>query len=133
MFLSKVELYEFNDDWVLDVDHQGLQKTVLTAVAQKPGALTGNEIRFIRLSQELTLKAFAEKFGVSHPAVLKWERAEDNVAKMAWTTEKDIRLFALASTRPKTDLFLKTYFYLTPEIADLKAHPLKIEFRKKTA
>jgi hypothetical protein len=41
----------------------------------------------------MTLKEFADRFGVKHPAVVKWERSGDAPTRMAWSTEKDIRLF----------------------------------------
>lgn len=40
----------------------------------------------------MTLESFAERFSVTHPAVLKWEQKGDQATRMNWSTEKDIRL-----------------------------------------
>lgn len=42
-----------------------------------------------------TLDAFAKKFGVTHAAVLKWEKTADLPAKISIGYEREIRLFVL--------------------------------------
>ena len=70
-----------------------LNDAVLKALVLKSGFLTGNEIHFIRLHFEMTLENFGRRFGVTHQAVMKWENTKDQITKMNWFTEKDIRLF----------------------------------------
>ncbi len=91
-----------------------------------------SEIRFIRLFSEMTLEQFAGRFDVSHPAVLKWERAKDQVTGMGWTTEKDIRLFALNGLEPKPQQFVIVYERLA-EVAPEKTGPIKIDLEKMIA
>ncbi|MCP4679051.1 MAG: hypothetical protein GY854_26890 [Deltaproteobacteria bacterium] len=78
-----------------DIDYNELHKAVLRALAYKPTRLTGNQIKFIRQYFELTLVQFGEYFDVSHPAVLKWENAGDDVPSIKWSLERDLRLFIM--------------------------------------
>jgi len=58
-------------------------------------AKIGNEVHFIRLYFQLTLQAFAKRFGVQHPTVIKWENFKNLPTNMTLGTEKDIRLFVI--------------------------------------
>lgn len=95
--------------WVLDIDFNQLMKAVLLALATKTQSLTGNEIRFIRKYYRMTLVAFGEEFGVSHAAVIDWEKEENNPVKMNAATEKCIRLYALDSLLLGDHAFRKSY------------------------
>ncbi len=50
----------------------------------------------------MTVRFFAERFSVKHPAVIKWEKTEKLLTQMAWSTEKDIRLFILDELENKS-------------------------------
>jgi len=89
-------------------------------------------VRFICQFNQMTLEQFSERFDVTHPAVLKWERSSNDVTGMAWTTEKDIRLFALKALNPRAQQFLAAYERLT-EVAEEKAVPLKIDLDRMIA
>src|SRR4051812_17028063 len=82
--------------WTPQVQYNRLAKELLHAMAFKPARLTGNEVRFIRQSFEMTLQEFGKRFDVSHVAVLKWEKSGDKMTPMGWSIEKDLRLFILA-------------------------------------
>lgn len=107
--LCRVPMIRLRGVWTPDVNYELLQRAVLGALVQKPSRLTGREIRFIRLSSEMTLAAFARRFAVTHPAVLKWESAGGKATGMGWATEKDIRLFALAKLKERPDRFFRIY------------------------
>jgi hypothetical protein len=130
--LLNVPLVETRGEWFPSVNQRELQERVVEALVLKPSRLTGNEVRFIRLFSEMTLEQFAERFDVTHPAVLKWEKAKDGATGMGWTTEKDIRLFALKSLAPKPQKFFVVYEQLA-EVALEKPAPIKIDLDKKIA
>jgi hypothetical protein len=130
--LLNTPMIEIRGEWVPSVDQKELQERVVEALVLKPSRLTGSEIRFIRLFAEMTLEQFAERFDVSHPAVLKWEKSEQNATAMNWTTEKDIRLFALNKLAPKAQKFVIAYEQLV-DVAHEKAETIKIDLDKKSA
>ena len=130
--LLNVPLIQARGEWVPSINQRELQERVVEALVLKPSRLTGNEIRFIRLFSEMTLEQFAERFDVTHPAVLKWEKSKNSATGMGWTTEKDIRLFALKNLAPKPQKFFVVYEQLV-EVALEKPAPIKIDFEKKIA
>lgn len=95
--------------WTPDVDLNRLSAMLLSALAHKPARLTGDEIRFIRISLSMTLVEFASRFTVSHPAVMKWERAGSQPTAMVWATEKDVRLELLRRARVSPTAFFDAY------------------------
>ena len=130
--LLNVPLVFIRGEWLPAINQKKLQSLVINALVSKTGRLTGNEVRFIRLFSEMTLERFAQRFDVTHPAVLKWEKKSDDVTGMGWTTEKDIRLFALKTLGPKPQQFLNLYEDLI-EVAPIKKGPLKIDLEKMSA
>lgn len=95
--LLNVTMVCVRNAWTPDVDLNKLADRLLEALARKPARLTGNEVRFIRHSFSMTLEQFARRFGVTHPAVIKWERAGNRPTVMTWSVEKDLRLEILRS------------------------------------
>lgn len=124
--LLNVPLIEVRGEWVPAVDQKDLQERVVEALVLKHSRLTGDEIRFLRLYSGMTLEQFAVRFDVTHPAVLKWERTKNKATGMGWTTEKDIRLFALTILSPKPRDFLFVYEKLV-EVAPEKSESIKID------
>lgn len=95
VILLNVPMRKIQNEWVLDINYDDLAKTVLLYLCKKPLPLTGNEIRFIRYYFNLTIREFAHRCGVRHPAIVKWEDKNDRTASITWGIEKDIRLFIL--------------------------------------
>lgn len=77
------------------INYKSLGAAVIYALCHKETPLTGNQVRFLRLYFELSLRDFANLFGLSHPAVIKWENHKDAFAEISPATEKAIRLEAL--------------------------------------
>ena len=130
--LLDVPLVEVRGEWVPAIDQKELQKRVVEALVLKQSVLTGDEVHFLRLFSQMTLEQFAERFDVTHPAVLKWERAHSHATGMGWTTEKDIRLFALSNLEPKPKDFIEVYKRLIVVASD-KSEPVKISLGKRIA
>ena len=130
--LHNVPMTKIQGEWTPDVDYNHLNEMVLSAVIAKPARLTGAEIKFIRHSLEMTLVEFAERFDVTHPAVLKWEKKKDEPTGISWPTEKDIRLFVMGRLHKKGQEIARAYFGFE------KAFPegnkaIKIDLEKKSA
>ena len=130
--LLNVPMIAIRNEWVPNIDQRELQARVLEALVLKHSRLSGNEIRFIRLFSKTNLKQFSERFDVTHPAVLKWERKKNQATGMSWTTEKDIRLFALNQLEPKAQRFVVVYEQLT-HVASTKSESIKIDLEKLAA
>jgi DNA-binding transcriptional regulator YiaG len=130
--ILNVPMIQVRGEWVPDINQQELQSLVVEALVLKHCRLSGNEIHFIRLFSEMTLKQFAERFDVSHPAVMKWEKAGNGPTGMNWTTEKDIRLFALKKINPKPKNFIEVYERLSA-VATLDSEAIEIDMEKIAA
>ncbi|HSX03639.1 MAG TPA: hypothetical protein VLG76_02815 [Rhabdochlamydiaceae bacterium] len=72
--LTNVRLVEKRGVCTPEIDYNKFQKHVLLALSLKTSPLTGNEIHFIRTYFEMTLENFGKQFGVTHVAVLNWEK-----------------------------------------------------------
>lgn len=107
--LRQVPMIQLLGVWTPDVDFQDLQPALLAKLVLRQFPLTGLEVRFIRHSFKLTLQAFALRFGVTHPAVIKWEQAGNRRTGMTWTTEKDLRLCIIEHQGGTPAEFLAAY------------------------
>lgn len=130
--LLNVPMTEVRGEWVPMINQKELQERVLEALVLKHSRLSGSEVKFIRQFSKMTLEQFAERFDVTHPAVLKWERTKNQGTGMSWTTEKDIRLFALNILEPKAKRFVVVYEQLT-HVALEKHEAIKIDLEKMSA
>jgi DNA-binding transcriptional regulator YiaG len=130
--LLNVPMIEVRGELVPDVNQKNLQRRVIEALAFKPSRLTGNEVRFIRLFAELTLVQFANRLDVTHPAVLKWEKRGDKSTKMIWSTEKDIRLFALLKIDTSRSQFVEAYNEFE-HVFPSSRQQIKIDLEKRSA
>ncbi len=91
--LLNVPMVKARGVWTLNVNPNYLLRVVLRALASKPTRLTGAEIRFVRLSADLTQALFAKRFDVSNVAVHKWEQEGAESPAIKWPFEREIRLF----------------------------------------
>lgn len=124
--LLNVPMIKVRDIWTPDINYNLLRIAVLKALAHKPARLTGTEVRFIRHAFTMTTQAFAKRFAVTHPAVLKWERCGKKPTTMMWTTEKDLRLFVMSQLRGKDHDIVMLYKELEEQKAT-KVVPVKID------
>lgn len=109
VILEDAPMIKIRGKWTLDIDVNDLQSALFRAMSEKPVRLSGNEIRFIRHYVRMTLDQFANRFGVKHSAVIKWEKFGANSSNMNWATEKDIRLFVLVRSNATDKKFKDTY------------------------
>ena len=118
--LLNAPMVKVRGQWALHVNYKDYQKATLHLLAHKPARLTGNEVKFVRTFFEMTVRAFAERFSVKHPAVLKWESKGDVSTQMTWSTEKDIRLFILDELQDKASDLHALYRFLKGVVKDSK-------------
>lgn len=112
--------------WALNINYNKYQEMILTLLAYKPAKLTGNELQFIRKYFQMTVRSFATRFSVKHPAVIKWEKKMENNTDMAWTTEKDIRLFIIDQLVKRASELQKLYRVLKEEVG-VSEKPIQID------
>lgn len=114
--------------WCVDLDLNKLMLVVLNALAHKPIPLTGDELRFIRSYLKMTLVEFGKAFGVSHVAVLKWEKGENRISP---SLELYIRLYVLDHLQAKDNAFRALYKEVSLEqlskTPKSKIHPLEVD------
>jgi DNA-binding XRE family transcriptional regulator len=104
ILLRHVPMVKIEGRWVPNINYNKLEKIVSMMLCHKQAKLTGNEVRFIRLYLDMTLDAFAKRFGVKHPTVIKWENFKDSHTNMSLGTEKDIRLCLISCLTGKKQL-----------------------------
>lgn len=129
--LVNVPMIKIRGEWTPDIDYNVLEKTVLLMLCHKPFKLTGNEIRFIRMYFEMTLQAFAKRFGVQHPTVVKWENFKDSSTNMSIGTEKDIRLFVSKEVKGQKSIgALYIELELKPFEIPLHEEPMQLDMQR---
>ena len=125
--LVNVPMVKVRGSWTPNVNYDEISQRLLEALALKPSKLTGGEVRFIRHMVSMTLEQFGERFGVTHPAVVKWERSGRQPTAMTWAVEKDIRLEVLQSrSGAKKRDFLSAYRELA-KIPVAKQSPIRLK------
>lgn len=72
--LIDVPMKKILGEWVLDINLNILQLEVLKMLIHKATPLQAEELRFIRKYFEMTTTVFGRIFGVTHAAVIKWEK-----------------------------------------------------------
>lgn len=107
--LKDIILVKKRGIWTPFIDYNKLQKEVILALTHKPVALTGNEIHFIRTYFEMTLENFGKQFGVTHAAVLTWEKTGNRPAKINPTTELYVRLLILEKLNMSDQVFREAF------------------------
>ncbi len=76
-------------EWVIDINLNALQLSVFKGLIHKSSPLTGKEMRFMRKFMDLTTEDLGKMVGVTHAAVVKWEKEQ---SKMSLVQEIYIRM-----------------------------------------
>lgn len=127
IILHNAPMIKIRGIWTLDIDFNVFQKAVLLALAHHPADLTGSQIRFIRTWSGLTQSEFSKIFGVTHPAIGKWEKAENKSTKMSIALQRDLRLWLLDQLLVRDDDFRKAFKVVHTIIYKNKAIPLELD------
>jgi DNA-binding transcriptional regulator YiaG len=113
--LSHVTMVEIRGEWAPKLDYNKLAEQVLLVLSRLARPLTGHEVRFVRQHFNLTTTRFGALFGLSHVAVLNWEKKGDNATDMQWSAEKDLRLFIQAKLSNDPAEVGRLYSLLAPK------------------
>lgn len=94
-------------------DIHGLHRSIGLALISKQGSLSGNEIKFIRTTLDLSQTMLSKIFGCTYQTILLWEKNRQPISKAA-----DLLLRALffSYLNPKGN---QTIYKLINEIADI--------------
>lgn len=103
--LFNVPRVKVRDVWTPAIDFNELQKAVLLELCDMSFPFSGNHVHFIRTYFEMTLDAFGKHFGVTHAAVINWEKTKNRVAKINASLELLIRLFILEKLKINNQIF----------------------------
>ncbi len=95
VILVDVPMTQVRGEWVPDINANHLRTAVLAGLTTKPGPLSGAEVRFVRHWMEHTTTQFGELLGVTHAAVLKWEKKGQEPTGMNRATEFRLRVLIL--------------------------------------
>lgn len=128
--LVNVPMKKVFGEWAIDINFEILQIAALNMLARKPTPLTGDEIRFIIDYLEMSTRDFAKLLGVSHAAVLKWEK---ETTKMNPCTEVCLRFYILNHLKVTDKEFRKLYLEISPgnlANSESKKTPLEIDADK---
>ncbi len=131
--LLNVPMIYVRGEWTPYIRYRLLSRIILRELCEKRGRFTGDELHGIRMYLDLTLQKFAKRFGVTHPAVMKWEGMRDKKTEMTWSTEKDIRLCVLTKLTDEAKDMVDLYKMLEEVMEDGKPMPMKIDARKVAA
>jgi transcriptional regulator with XRE-family HTH domain len=108
--LINVPMRKVFGEWVLDINLEYFQKIVLLTLARKPASLSGAELRFIIDYLQISTREFAQLFGVTHAAVLKWENEK---SRMNPCTEVCVRLYILDYLKIADKEFRRSYLKIS--------------------
>lgn len=126
--LINVPMKKLLGEWVIDVDVNKLQIAALRTLIYKPAPLTGDELRFIRKFLNMTMTDFGKAFGVTHVAVLKWEKGERFISP---PMEMCIRWYALehlhARDKEFRNLFREVSLMKLSKLKHDKIYPIAID------
>lgn len=105
--LVNVPMKKMAGEWVLDIDFDQLQLTALQGLLEKPAPLTGDELKFIRKYLKMSTIEFGKIFGVSHVAVIKWEKG----TRANISTDIYIRLYVYDHLEKTRDKDFRTFYH----------------------
>jgi DNA-binding transcriptional regulator YiaG len=129
--LINVPMKKVSGRWILDIDLEKLQKAALYALLYKPALWTGGELHFVRTYLGMTTTAFGKIFGVTHAAVLRWEKEERQINP---GTEICIRLYVLNLLHVKDNEFRELITKINIEILSTtdrnRLNPIEIDASK---
>lgn len=131
IILKNVPMIFIRDSWVLDINLNTFQKVVLLGLAFHKYLLSGNQIRFIRLWLGLTQTEFGKLLGVTHPAVVKWEKSGNEPSKMTLAIERDLRFRILDRILCEDKIFRKAFRDIFERRFSSNMQPLHFDVQKE--
>ena len=120
VILVDAPMKQVRGEWVPTINANELRMAVLGGITTKPGRLSGAEVRFVRQWMERTTTQFGELLGVSHAAVLKWEKKGQHPTGMNQATEFRLRVLTLQHLPPAVqDRIIATHQRTQSQVSEL--------------
>lgn len=98
-------------EWVLDMNMSKFQLFIFNELIYKSSRLTGKEMKFMRKFLEISTTELGEKLGVTHVAILKWEKETTQISP---SQEIYLRMVFLENLKNKE--LLKVFEEIKPEM-----------------
>jgi len=121
----------YDGRWALDVGLETLNRAVLVELIRSTGPWTGGAVKFVRHWLGATLQEFADRVGVSHPAVIKWQDAGEESTPMSKGNEYLIRAQVAAQLRAEGHITESEFADLVSEAMifepDREPEPIEID------
>ena len=130
ILLKNVPMVDIRGVKTPDINLNLLQIAVLLALAFSPVALTGNQVRYIRLWLELNQTEFGALLGVTHPAVVKWEKTKNEASKITLTTQRDLKALLLDKLLDRDEDFRTAFRKIHLSKISNKIEPLEFDAQK---
>lgn len=126
--MLNVPMVKIQGQWAMDISYKKLFNIVLEDLINKPALLDAAEIKFIRKYLEMTTTQFAELLGVTHPAVLNWEKERSH---QSLSTDVFIRLFLADHLKQNDKVFRNTFNIIRTKLAQGTFEPEQISIDAK--
>ena len=104
---------ENGDEEIFIHDIHGLHKAIGETLIFKQGLLTGNEIKFIRTTLDLSQKGLGQLLGLDYQTILGWEKNKNPISK---TADHFLRIIFFSYLNKESDHLI---YEKINEIADL--------------
>lgn len=88
-----------------------IERGVATEIIRQLVPIRGAEVKFLRKVMGLSLERFGEPFGLSAPAILKWERAREK--RLDPTNEYSVRMYVAELLGIRIELRYSEAFAMT--------------------
>lgn len=111
--LLDAPMEKIRGEWAPAINFDALENAMALYIPLKRARLTGQELRFLRLHLNMSQEEFGAQFEYTRQGVKKWEDVGAALPPIKWSTERDVRLFALSRHIKSQELepaaFLRAY------------------------
>jgi len=126
--LVNVPMKKMLGEWFIDINMNKLMLFALKFLAYKPARLTRQELRFIRTFFQMSTTEFARKLGISHAAVVKWEKGQRVISRpLEFCIRVQILLYLEAKDKEFHELCKQIQLEDLSKSSSKKIVPLKVD------
>lgn len=127
VIFDELPAVKLRGELVPDVDFQELAAPLIQFICTtQDSAFSGNQVKFIRMHFNMSLRDFAEFMGVTHQSVMRWEKKEKASAHMGAHVEFFMKVRILRKLHSKKAL-LETAMERTEDASSAKQPNYKIQ------
>lgn len=105
VIFEELPAVKIRGELVPDVDWKQIGEVVIACIcSQQKVPLSGDQIKFIRTSLNMSLRAFAKFVGVKHQSVMRWEKRGDQPAEIETHIEFVLRIKVLRDLKVEVEV-----------------------------